>query len=76
MHELSMAVAFSLKAGGLAGLLKQSGYGLRMLRRGKMPLIPERFKAGKEIEKIFRASEDKNNESSILSRLLAGWYGY
>jgi heterodisulfide reductase subunit C len=59
MHELSMAVEFSLKAGGIAGVLKQSAFGLRMLSKGKMPLIPERFRAGKEIEKIFRASEDK-----------------
>lgn len=59
MHELSMAVEFALKAGGLKGLIKQAGFGLRMLSKGKMPLIPERFNAGKEIKEIFRASEDK-----------------
>lgn len=58
MHELSMAVEFSLKSGGIKDLIKQSGFGLQMLRKGKMRLIPERFSAGKEVKTIFRESEE------------------
>lgn len=59
MHELSMAVEFSLKAGGIRGLLKQAGFGLKMLSKGKMKLVPERLIAGQEIARIFRKPEDK-----------------
>jgi heterodisulfide reductase subunit C2 len=59
MHELSMAVDFSLRAGGLKGLLKQSGFGLNMLRKGKMKLIPSRFRAGQEVKDIFRETQEK-----------------
>ena len=59
MHELSMAVEFSLKAGGIRGLFRQAGFGLKMLSKGKMKLVPERLRAGQEIESIFREPEDK-----------------
>ncbi len=59
MHELSMVAEFALKAGGIRGLLKQSGFGLKMLSKGKMKLIPERFRGGKEIDNIFREAENK-----------------
>jgi heterodisulfide reductase subunit C2 len=56
-HEMSMAVDFSLKAGGFKGLLKQSGLGLNMLRKGKMKLIPGRLSAGSEVKEIFRNTD-------------------
>jgi len=59
MHELSMAVEFALKAGGIRGLFKQSGFGLKMLSKGKMKLVPDRLRAGKDIESVFREPEDK-----------------
>jgi heterodisulfide reductase subunit C2 len=59
MHELSMAVDYSLKAGGIKGLLKQSKFGLAMLRKGKMRLTPERLAAGREVKAIFRSTEDQ-----------------
>ncbi len=57
MHEMSMAVDFALRAEGLRGLLKQSGLGINMLRRGKMKIIPERLSAGKEVKGFFRKTE-------------------
>ena len=59
MHELSMAVDFSLKAGGFKGLLKQAGFGMNMLRKGKMKLVPGRLKSGKEVKSIFHNTEEK-----------------
>ena len=59
MHEISMAVDFSLRAEGLRGLLKQSGLGLNMLRKGKVKIIPERLSAGSEVRTIFRNAERK-----------------
>ena len=59
MHEISMAVDFSLRAEGLRGLLKQTGLGLNMLRKGKMKIIPERLSAGSEVRTIFRNAERK-----------------
>jgi heterodisulfide reductase subunit C len=59
MHEISMAVDFSMRAEGLRGLLKQSGLGLNMLRRGKVKIIPERLSAGSEVRTIFRNAERK-----------------
>jgi len=59
VHEMSMAVDYSIKAGGIKGLLKQTRLGLNMLRKGKMKLMPGRLKAGGEIKKIFRQTEDQ-----------------
>ena len=60
MHELSMAVGFSLKAGGLKGLLGQTTFGLRMLLKGKMKLFPERLRAGKQVRSIFKETESES----------------
>jgi heterodisulfide reductase subunit C2 len=60
MHELSMAVDYSLKNEGLKGLVKQTGLGMNMLRKGKMKIIPERLSAGKEVKQIFRESEKES----------------
>jgi heterodisulfide reductase subunit C2 len=59
IHETSMILDFTLRAGGIKGLLKQSSLGLAMLRRGKMKIFPERFSAGQEIKTIFRKTEDE-----------------
>jgi heterodisulfide reductase subunit C len=59
MHELSMAIDFSLRAEGLRGVLRQTGFGLNMIRRGKMKIIPERLNAGNEVKTIFRNTEGK-----------------
>jgi heterodisulfide reductase subunit C2 len=57
MHELSMALDYTLRSEGLKGLSKQASLGLGMMRKGKMKLIPERLSAGKEVKDIFRKSE-------------------
>ena len=59
IHEMTMILDYTLRAGGIKGLLKQSSLGLAMLRRGKMKIIPERFIAGREIKTIFRKTEDE-----------------
>lgn len=59
MHEMSMAVDFALRAEGLRGVLRQSGLGLNMIRKGKMKIIPERLSAGSEVKTIFRNSGGK-----------------
>jgi heterodisulfide reductase subunit C2 len=56
MHELSMAVDYSLKSEGLKGLIKQSGLGMNMMLKGKMKIVPDRLTAGKEVKQIFRES--------------------
>jgi heterodisulfide reductase subunit C2 len=59
MHELTMALDFTLKSTGLKGLLKQSKYGINMVFKGKMKLIPHRSASARELKEIFRASEEK-----------------
>jgi heterodisulfide reductase subunit C len=59
MHELSMAIDYSLRSEGLKGLSKQAKLGLRMIRKGKMKFVPNRLSAGKEVKDIFRKSERK-----------------
>jgi heterodisulfide reductase subunit C2 len=57
MHELSVAIDFALRSGGLRGILKQSSLGISMMRKGKMKLLPGRLSPGKEVKTIFRKSE-------------------
>jgi heterodisulfide reductase subunit C2 len=59
MHEMSMAVDFVLRSEGLKGLTKQAAFGLKMMRKGKMKLIPGRLRAGKEGGAIFRTARRK-----------------
>ena len=59
MHEMTMAVDFALRAEGLRGILRQSGLGLNMIRKGKMKIIPDRLQPGKEVTAIFRNAERK-----------------
>lgn len=59
MHELSVATDYTLRSEGLKGLAGQAKLGLKMMRRGKMKLTPDRLRAGKEVENIFRKAEEK-----------------
>jgi len=59
MHELTMAVEYSLRSEGVNGLRKQIRLGLEMMRRGKMKIIPGRWRAGKEVDDIFRTIKRK-----------------
>ena len=57
MHEISMALDFTLRSEGLKGLRQQASLGLNMLRKGKIKLIPDRLSSGKEVKAIFRKTE-------------------
>ncbi len=59
MHEMSLALEFALKSEGVQGIRKQTGFGLEMMRKGKIKLIPGRLRAGKQVEDIFRTAKRK-----------------
>jgi heterodisulfide reductase subunit C2 len=59
MHEMSMALEFALKSEGIKGISKQAGMGLEMLRKGKLKIIPGRWRAGKQVDAIFRSVKRK-----------------
>jgi heterodisulfide reductase subunit C len=59
MHEASMAAEYFLRNEGLKGLRKQAGLGIDMMRKGKMKIIPDRLRAGKEVNRIFRTVKRK-----------------
>jgi heterodisulfide reductase subunit C2 len=59
MHELTMALDYTLKSTGLPGLFKQAKFGTNMIFKGKMKLIPHRSASNKEVKQIFRAAEEK-----------------
>jgi heterodisulfide reductase subunit C len=59
IHEITMAIDFTLKSAGFKGLLKQSQYGMNMIFKGKMKLIPRRSASTKDLKEIFRATEEK-----------------
>lgn len=57
VHEAVMAITYSLKSGGLRELLRQASIGLQMLRKGKLRLLPSRFRANSEVRNIFKTAE-------------------
>lgn len=59
MHEMTVALDFTLKSAGLKGLLKQTKYGMNMVFKGKMKLIPRRWASAGELKEIFKAAEEK-----------------
>jgi heterodisulfide reductase subunit C2 len=59
VHEMTMAVDYTLKNEGLKGLFKQAQFGMNMIFKGKMKLIPHRSSSSKEVKEIFRATEEK-----------------
>jgi len=57
MHELSMAMVFTLRSEGLKGLGRQAKLGINLLRKNKMKLIPDRLGPGKDLKEIFHKFE-------------------
>ncbi len=55
MHELILLAAFKLWT---LHLLSDMDSGARMFVKGKVPLLPERFRAKKEIRQIFEKTRD------------------
>ena len=50
IHELSLILRYKLKT---RDFLKDAGLGWEMFRRGKIRLLPQGFKGGKEVREIF-----------------------
>ncbi len=59
VHEMTMGIAFALRSEGLRGLMKQAGTGLEMFRRGKLKLLPGRYRAGSQVRNVFKKAEGK-----------------
>jgi heterodisulfide reductase subunit C len=57
VHEGEMAALYTLKTGGLKGLLGMAGMGLEMFRKGRIKLLPHR--PNRQVKDIFRATERK-----------------
>jgi heterodisulfide reductase subunit C len=54
VHESEMALAYTLKSGGLGGLRKQAGTGMAMFKRGKIKILPPRVRARRQVKDIFK----------------------
>ena len=54
VHEMEMAALFTLKSFGLKGLMDQKGQGLEMLKKGKIKILPYRFRPNKQVRNIFK----------------------
>jgi heterodisulfide reductase subunit C2 len=68
IHELSLLTNFLRKSGGLKDTLKSGEWkndmrlGIKMLRRGKLKLLPSSPKGGEELRKLFdQAKEHKKS---------------
>lgn len=59
MYEMSVGIDYTLKTAGLKGLLKQSQFGINMIFKGKMKLIPHWSASVKELKAIFREAKEK-----------------
>ena len=57
LHEMTMVVNYALKSEGISGLVKQANMGVEMMRKGKIKLLPSRFRAGRQVKNIFRQAE-------------------
>ena len=63
MHEPALILRYFASEASLAGLLRQAGVGLAMLRRGKIALRPERIEGTEElVEMCTRIRSDGGNE--------------
>jgi heterodisulfide reductase subunit C len=54
IHELSLLIQLKLKT---KDFFKDAGLGWKMFRRGKIKLLPSRYRGGKEIQEIFNKFE-------------------
>lgn len=54
IHELSLILRFKVKT---KDFLKDAALGWQMFRRGKIKLLPQGFRGGKEVREIFSAYE-------------------
>jgi hypothetical protein len=54
-HELTMIGIYKLRSGAL---LDDLGMGLGMLRRGRLPLLPEIIRGRRQIRRLFRRARE------------------
>ncbi|PIU57239.1 MAG: heterodisulfide reductase subunit C [Chloroflexi bacterium CG07_land_8_20_14_0_80_51_10] len=59
VYEMGMAVEYTLRSAGIGGLMKQMGRGLEMMKKGKMKLLPARFRANSQVRGIFKKAGGK-----------------
>ena len=59
INELDMITRYTLKSEGIKGMVRQAGMGLKMLRRGKFKLLPERARGKGEVKRIFKRAGGK-----------------
>ncbi len=57
LHEGEMAAMYTLKTGGLRGLVSMAGMGLDMFKKGRIKILPGR--PNRQVRNIFRAVERK-----------------
>jgi len=57
LHEGEMAAMYTLKTGGLRGLVAMAGMGLDMFKKGRIKILPGR--PNRQVRNIFRAVERK-----------------
>ncbi|MCK4722055.1 MAG: 4Fe-4S dicluster domain-containing protein [Dehalococcoidia bacterium] len=57
VHESEMVVNYTLRSGGLGGLLKQASTGLAMFTRGKIRLLPPRLRTKSQVKNIFKRAK-------------------
>jgi heterodisulfide reductase subunit C len=62
VHEMSMVTRFTLRTGGLAGLIKQGMLGLTMMLKGKLGLIPEKIKGRGQVRSIFQRTAKESSK--------------
>jgi heterodisulfide reductase subunit C2 len=60
IHELSLILQFKTKT---RDFLKDAGLGWKMYKRGKIKLLPSRFRGGKEIQDIFNVFKGSQKKS-------------
>lgn len=59
VHEMTMAIDFTLKSKGLKGLLGQAGMGLDMFKKGKLKLLPTQLGTNSQVRNIFKKAKRK-----------------
>ncbi|MFC1910343.1 4Fe-4S dicluster domain-containing protein [Chloroflexota bacterium] len=57
VHELEMALTYSIQNTGLLGPLKMTSYGLAMFLKGKVKIFPSRVRGLKHIKNLFNKTE-------------------
>ena len=71
VHEMEMAVEYTLKSAGLGGLMKQAGMGLDMFKKGKLKILPARFQANSQVKRIFRKAAKRSTGKARSAKIIS-----